>query len=1173
MGKHSKGKENKQTRRKRWYKAVCSLAAAVVVCTVYTLMLPALTLDEESAGDAGITISESAVPTSETPATENNDIAADSSADSSPAEQESGTAAAAPSDDSAPADNKEPTPDNNEQPTPPTEEENNVGEITGNSESQDEITDPEPNNEENNNDANTNTDINEEDDSNKSDDTADVETSADWIASVHNAISADNWNEMTWAEKLLAVAETQLGYKESVLNFRVDNDGNHKGYTRYGAWYGSPYGDWCAMFVSFCLNYSGINEEAIPQNANCADWVKNLDNMGIYEDADLYVPEAGDIVFFDQNDANRPNHVGIISEVTYGTKTVIRHITKDGSAVESGAMNALKYINAITNDDASGDELQTEEVEVPVAESIKVIEGNSSDQVQYVTYDLNNEKILGYVSLTNARNVFEGIDTKPEEQPVVETPTVKEYEVAGDYKITATYTSDAKLPESTTLKARELTGDEYDEHYQMALEELGVEELSFARFFDITFESADGFKLEPAADSTVDIQISYYDDNNKPEIKENETANAVHFGENGTEVLPVETTGDPESVESMSFTQSSFSVTGTVVSSNSNTINGTYVILSGNSGNVNALVNANNRYGVSAKVDGTTVVINSLNSANSIGISITNGDFYFNSQTYTLTKIRNSNSYYATYQTSHWNGRWDETQTYYLIYNGYNGWTTTDNPTRIYLSNNYKVSDTKHTVTFNENGGSVTPDPQRITVDADDEITFPEYNGTKSDKVFVGWSTKSNATSLTVGTSFIYKPGETKSVTEDTLYYATWADISAAAGFFVRLDGVIPKEPASYTTKVYTDIVGGAKRQNVLKEAAFYTNNAGNGVADKLYANNGTNGMPSDQNIVDAINAKSKVNTITDGGNTYTNKYYNINLSTTDKSGVFIDKNTQKKYTVMWYVIKLENDGWHVDGTLLDLTQVNLRYEPNCPDGEWDANNFPVGAQYDVNDTVIPGETGGKDGTVKTPTRTGYTFVGWTTEANGSGEKYTGDKNDPNNKFTITEDTTLYAQWVKNTTGVLFKKVSANGNTPLTGAVFVLKKWDDAQNVFVYYKGTEESSKINITSTSGKNIDALEDGKYELIELTAPDGYNLLSESIEFEIKDKKIITPNGEMVEYSQSSAGGWIITIKNKLGYELPETGGTGTTLLYLLGALLTTATLTITFIKRRRSEGREN
>ena len=43
--------------------------------------------------------------------------------------------------------------------------------------------------------------------------------------------------------------------------------------------------------------------------------------------------------------------------------------------------------------------------------------------------------------------------------------------------------------------------------------------------------------------------------------------------------------------------------------------------------------------------------------------------------------------------------------------------------------------------------------------------------------------------------------------------------------------------------------------------------------------------------------------------------------------------------------------------------------------------------------------------------------------------------------------------------------------------------------------------------------------------------------------------------------------------VGYELPETGGPGTTLLYLLGAMLITAPLTITFIKRRRKENEEN
>lgn len=554
-----RGKERKRTNRKKWYKAVCSLAAAVVVCTVYTLMLPALTLDEESAGDAGVTISESSVPTSEAPAAESsksdngsesqNDTAADSSADSSHAATESGPAAAAPSDDRAPSTTNPTTEGEHNAPVTLPTEETNSGAITGSSESHDEVTSPDTDDQEkikdeenngspaadkeetdeeeaDNSGSSTDADT-EEDDSEKSDDTADVEDASDWETTIPDLSDCE-----TWAEKLLAVAGSQLGYHESILNFRVDNDGEHKGYTRYGEWYGNPYGDWCAMFVSFCLKYAGIDEEAIPQNANCSDWVTNLKKMEIYEDADLYVPEAGDIVFFDQSDADRPNHVGIISEVTYGTKTVIRHITKDGSAIESGAMNALKYINEATSDDASGDELRTEEVEVPVAESIKVIEGNSSDQVQYVDYDLSNEKILGYISLTNAKNVYEGV----EEQKPVEEQEIEPLKYEGsDYVIKVEYTEEAQLPEGVHLEAEELQeGTEaYEDYYNRTVEKLMDEStaeneddlgISFARFFDLKFITTEGEEIEPAA--PVSVKIRYTD---RVEVNDDQTATVVHF--------------------------------------------------------------------------------------------------------------------------------------------------------------------------------------------------------------------------------------------------------------------------------------------------------------------------------------------------------------------------------------------------------------------------------------------------------------------------------------------------------------------------------------------------------------------------------------------------------------------------------------------------------------------
>ena len=263
-----RGKERKRTNRKKWYKAVCSLAAAVVVCTVYTLMLPALTLDEKSAGDV-VTISESSVATSEAPAAESsksdngsenqNDTAADSSADSSHAATESGPAAAAPSDDRAPSTTNPTTEAEPNAPVTLPTEETNSGAITGSSESHDEVTSPDTDDQEkikdeenngspaadkeeaDNSGSSTDADT-EEDDSEKSDDTADVEDASYWETTIPDLSDCE-----TWAEKLLAVAGSQLGYHESILNFIVDSDGEHKGYTRYGEWYGNPYGDWCAM--------------------------------------------------------------------------------------------------------------------------------------------------------------------------------------------------------------------------------------------------------------------------------------------------------------------------------------------------------------------------------------------------------------------------------------------------------------------------------------------------------------------------------------------------------------------------------------------------------------------------------------------------------------------------------------------------------------------------------------------------------------------------------------------------------------------------------------------------------------------------------------------------------------------------------------------------------------
>ncbi len=140
------------------------------------------------------------------------------------------------------------------------------------------------------------------------DETADVETAADWEATLPPRGG-------TGAADVVAIAQSQIGYTESRKNFRVAEDGGtHMGYTRYGAWYGNPYGDWDAMFASFCLNYAGISQEAFPISAGAYAWTAALAERGLYADTQTYQPAAGDLLFLDRDGDGRADYVGVLAQ-------------------------------------------------------------------------------------------------------------------------------------------------------------------------------------------------------------------------------------------------------------------------------------------------------------------------------------------------------------------------------------------------------------------------------------------------------------------------------------------------------------------------------------------------------------------------------------------------------------------------------------------------------------------------------------------------------------------------------------------------------------------------------------------------------------------------------------------------------------------------------------------
>ncbi|MCD7856212.1 MAG: CHAP domain-containing protein [Clostridiales bacterium] len=166
------------------------------------------------------------------------------------------------------------------------------------------------------------------------DETADVETADVWEATLPELTGV-------WADDVVAIATSQLGYTESTANFTLDEDGvTRRGYTRYGAWAGNKYGDWDAMFASFCLYYAGISTEEFPEATGAYAWSVTLQGLGLYDSADE-TPQPGDLVFFDADEDGKIDRVGIVTAVAGdGALTVIEGNYAEGAA---DAVSQTKY--------------------------------------------------------------------------------------------------------------------------------------------------------------------------------------------------------------------------------------------------------------------------------------------------------------------------------------------------------------------------------------------------------------------------------------------------------------------------------------------------------------------------------------------------------------------------------------------------------------------------------------------------------------------------------------------------------------------------------------------------------------------------------------------------------------------------------------------------------------
>lgn len=324
---------------------------------------------------------------------------------------------------------------------------------------------------------------------------SDLETAEIWEATIPPL--SDNAGE-----NLALIAESQLGYKESASDFVHAEDGeSHNGYTRYGAWYGNPYGDWNTLFTYFCMNYAGLKQEVIPYGSGCWAWSLELDKAGFITSVTRGSPKRGDILLIDSNGDGKA----------------------DTSAIVCGTV---------------------EEGEAP---GISVIEGDVDGCVAQKFYPYDHEGFIGTVSL-------DGIVPEPpvmNEAPAL--PTELLFSSDSDSGIHVEASADAgAFPDDTAMTVYDIS---QDEAVQAAAGHFGEDELDniSAVAVDITFTSPDGEELEPAEGTSVRVSISLPEE----QALEGESFSLLHISDEG-DIQQVE---DAEvSAEGAQFEAESFSV-------------------------------------------------------------------------------------------------------------------------------------------------------------------------------------------------------------------------------------------------------------------------------------------------------------------------------------------------------------------------------------------------------------------------------------------------------------------------------------------------------------------------------------------------------------------------------------------------------------------------------------
>ena len=178
------------------------------------------------------------------------------------------------------------------------------------------------------------------------------------------------------------------------------------------------------------------------------------------------------------------------------------------------------------------------------------------------------------------------------------------------------------------------------------------------------------------------------------------------------------------------------------------------------------------------------------------------------------------------------------------------------------------------------------------------------------------------------------------------------------------------------------------------------------------------------------------------------------------------------------------------------------------------------------------------------------------------------------------------------TYAIALKKVNNKGNA-LPGAVFefpfYVKSTADANGAYIYAGTTAGAGLTNQITTPDSGVivvKGVKSGSYEITEVTAPAGYNKLTAPVTVQAvktsststhttvyldKDGNVVDVSAKEIEVKVDidTIAATAVVVVNKAGTELPSTGGMGTTVFYVLGAVLVMGAVVLLVTKKRMSD----